>query len=241
MPSQVQRLYDLQVSLDVDLMQFCQLPDQGIYLREENRKFLWGNGYHWAISLALHISASVCDLLHRHNDEGLMWYFHSHCVGRADQLELSAQKLAVLIDSMGYRAFVVPGKKRGYSDGNPGILSHQAIGRLSGMGTIGDNGLLVTTKYGPRVRLSTIVTTMPLPGQFDSVQDNCLHCGDCVAACPSGALDGHSFDLHDPVAPMVNKQCCGTYRNGRLDRLGTKFCNLCMAVCPVGLKDGHGI
>ena len=52
----------------------------------------------------------------------------------------------------------------------------------SGIGVKGDNGLLITKKYGSFVFLGEIVTDLEL-----SCQNNygeCLHCGKCSAACP---------------------------------------------------------
>jgi ferredoxin len=233
----VKELETFATTLSVDLMKYASIADHDVFLREENKDFLLREGYIWGISLALHISKSACNLLFQHEDEGLMWYFHVHCFGQADLLEAASQKIAAFIDSQGYGAFVVPGRKRVYKNGYPGIISHKSIAILSGMGTIGDNGLLLTPEYGPRVRLSTVLTTLPLPVKPLQYSDNCLHCRKCVEKCPSHAIMGRKFSIQQAKTSLIDENKCNTYRQGRLKRLDTKFCNLCMAVCPVGKED----
>jgi reductive dehalogenase len=61
----------------------------------------------------------------------------------------------------------------------------------AGLGEIGRMGLLMTPKYGPRVRLAKVITDMPLtvdqPIRF-GVREFCEVCMLCATHCPSGAI-----------------------------------------------------
>ncbi|OQX52080.1 MAG: hypothetical protein B5M54_09825 [Candidatus Aminicenantes bacterium 4484_214] len=61
----------------------------------------------------------------------------------------------------------------------------------AGLGELGRMGLLVTPKYGPRVRLAKVITDMPLvpdtPIRF-GVTEFCEACHLCARHCPSKAI-----------------------------------------------------
>ncbi len=56
---------------------------------------------------------------------------------------------------------------------------------------MGCKGLLVTPKFGPRVRLAKVITDMPLSPDFPisfGVREFCEACMLCAKECPSGAI-----------------------------------------------------
>ena len=61
----------------------------------------------------------------------------------------------------------------------------------AGLGEIARNGLLITPKFGPRVRLAKVLTDLPLlpdrPIEF-GVRDFCLICEKCARKCPSKSI-----------------------------------------------------
>jgi epoxyqueuosine reductase len=80
-------------------------------------------------------------------------------------------------------------------------LKHAAVG--AGLGIMGKNRLLLTPRWGPRVRLGGIVTDASLPGDRPFAGEACLDCRLCVEACPVGALspDG-SLDTGKCIAQL---------------------------------------
>jgi len=97
------------------------------------------------------------------------------------RMAFTSGTLADFIRALGYRA--IPG-------GNGvGLSIPMAID--AGLGEIGRNGLLITPKYGPRVRIAKVITDMPLvsdtPINF-GVSDFCKECKLCADQCPSSAL-----------------------------------------------------
>lgn len=229
-----QELLSMGAALGVDLMTFGVL-DERLYLREENRGLLWESGYRWSISLASRLLESYCELLLHHTDEGLMGYFHAYCTNVAERLDDAGQRICATLECRGFRAFLMPGRGKGYRKGMPGVISHVALARLSGMGTMGISGMLLAPEFGPRVRLATILTSCPLAKTPTILQKEvCADCGACQKCCPVECIQGKRFDPNCPEVQYIDKEACGQYRDKRQQEVGTRFCNLCMAVCPVG-------
>lgn len=57
----------------------------------------------------------------------------------------------------------------------------------AGIGYRGDNGALIVPGIGPEVFLAEILTTIEFEPDTPSYAE-CLHCGVCLRACPTGAL-----------------------------------------------------
>lgn len=103
----------------------------------------------------------------------------------------------------------------------------------SGIGVLGDNGLLITEKYGSYVFLGEIVTNIEIDCEIHG--GSCLHCGMCIKKCPSSALENSS----------VNEAVClsaVTQRKGELSQNEIMLirqnglvwgCDSCQTVCPM--------
>ena len=108
----------------------------------------------------------------------------------------------------------------------------------AGLGDLGRNGMLITPKYGPRVRISKVITDLPLvpdsPIDF-GVTEFCNVCEICSEKCPSQSLQygQHSSKPRnisniDGVSKWhINAETCRVYwsRSGR-------DCNICINVSP---------
>ena len=76
--------------------------------------------------------------------------------------------------------------------GMVGAVDHRAAAVEAGMGSYGKSGLLLTEKFGPRVRLGCVLTSMKTKIKKVSPQDLCPpRCTLCLDRCPTGALLGH--------------------------------------------------
>jgi len=67
----------------------------------------------------------------------------------------------------------------------------------AGLGEIGRNGLLITPWFGPRVRISKVLTNLPLVSDKPieiGVRKMCEICGKCAKACP-----GQSISYDEPT------------------------------------------
>ena len=100
-------------------------------------------------------------------------------------------RLCKLLDDKGYRSLPVPTFLPIDMHSNYGIIAdislrHAAV--EAGLGTLGTNRLLLTQKYGPRVRLMAVVTDAALEAdtQVDAVY--CEGCELCIEHCPAQAI-----------------------------------------------------
>lgn len=94
--------------------------------------------------------------------------------------------------------------------GMRGEICWRRAGARAGLGSYGENGLLVTRRFGSAVRLAGLVTTADLEADGPCEDDRCDHCLRCVRACPSGALSGGG---------RIDKKACGD----RIFRFGFRF------------------
>jgi reductive dehalogenase len=113
----------------------------------------------------------------------------------------------------------------------------------AGLGQIGRNGLLITRKFGPAVRISKVLTSLPLipdsPVDF-GVTELCHSCKICSNKCPSNAIlpgERTTETRNESNAPGVLKwpinaeQCMGQWSRIR------KPCTICISVCPFNKPD----
>jgi len=115
----------------------------------------------------------------------------------------------------------------------------------AGLGQLGRHGKLVNPKYGPRCRISKVITDLPLkhgsPIDF-GVTEFCSTCKRCAESCPAQAIPygERSFE-------PVNECNSGGFRAWHLDhkkcyrywsRVGTN-CGICVAVCPYNTGPGR--
>ncbi len=114
-------------------------------------------------------------------------------------------------------------------------VQHKTVATRAGLGWIGKNALLVTSRYGPRVRLASIFTDMPLDAAVPIAESHCGACDRCVRACPAGAIHGVSWQAGLPRETLVDVWACRRTAERLLwERAGRRdaVCGVCIAVCP---------
>jgi hypothetical protein len=115
----------------------------------------------------------------------------------------------------------------------------------AGLGELGRNGFLVTAKYGPRVRLSTVTTTLPLQpdGPVDlGIESFCRVCLKCSHCCPSQSIPAGGQELVRGARKWrVNGDTCLAFWGSAPARWCN--CNVCIKVCPWNKPDTwwHGL
>jgi epoxyqueuosine reductase len=103
------------------------------------------------------------------------------------------------------------------------IISYKHVAEAAGLGRIGMSSLLITEKYGPRVRLAMCLTEAvldPTPYLNDHV---CRYCNVCVLRCPAHALEKPKAG----EAYAINKFACREYVEA------SGGCSECMRLCPI--------
>jgi epoxyqueuosine reductase len=97
----------------------------------------------------------------------------------------------------------------------------------AGLGWMGKNTSMVTSRFGPRIRLGAVATDLPLAPDTPMSEGLCGDCNECIEACPVGALWEDSL-LHVPryaLDRLKFDRCRPYYAE-------THGCAVCLAACP---------
>lgn len=188
-------------------------------------------GLGYALSFAMPIPKSVIKTI---EEQPSKLYFHHYRTTNA-YLDHVAMKVIQAMINEGYNACYVPASQSQSEDGLSALLSHKAVALIAGLGGIGKNNLLLTRQFGPAVRLSTVLTDMPLPDA--TISDNpCLGCDECVRACPSGALIGREYRTGLAREEMIDAKKCSIHMKKHYQSIGRgSVCGLCIKACPLTL------
>ena len=135
--------------------------------------------------------------------------------------------------------------KNKYPNGNFKIFAdHSPIDEvhascISGLGFIGDNGLLINEKYSSFVFLAECITNLTdtelgieyAKGDFVTT---CLHCGACTKACPANCIGKNHLPKTECLSAITQKKGDLTESEIKmmLDNGSIWGCDVCQNVCP---------
>lgn len=144
-------------------------------------------------------------------------------------------RIMMYLQDGGYKAVPIPASqsldKKPYS----GIFQHKTAATLSGLGWIGKSGLFIHHKYGPRVRLGTVLTDMKLSSGMPIKEGKCANCNKCVISCPAMAIEGNNWTQGMERSMLVNAHSCSQYMKNNFQHIGRgSVCGICISSCPVG-------
>ncbi len=117
-------------------------------------------------------------------------------------------------------------------------FSHKMAATRAGLGWIGKTDLFISEKFGPRVRLASILVKMPFPVTRHACNESrCGSCRVCVDACPAkaatGALWNISMKREDFFDAFKCMDTCRELANKRIQK-NESICGICVCVCPIG-------
>ncbi len=139
-------------------------------------------------------------------------------------------------------------------------LPKKQMARLAGFGNYGKNALIITSKYGPWIRLGAIVTNAEFVYDEAFGKDLCGDCDKCIKACPMGALTPYRVDptrcLANPYGAddwvgLISGELKYSERFGKVPDVDAIFskhsprltdnsilmCTTCQRACPYGRKE----
>lgn len=214
--------------LRVDLYGFADIA--GIFGGE------WKDWPH-AISMALELP--IDDVLGV-QDGPTPRYYEAYVRTNA-RLNQIAAKVEAWIRRQGYRAQAVvatvasEGLDQEFGPPLTAPVQHKTVATRAGLGWIGKNALLITRKYGPRVRLTSVFTDMPLPAATPIEYGQCGKCERYRDACPAQAITGDMWLVGVAREALVDVEACRQRAEQLLmERVGQQqaVCGVCVAVCP---------
>jgi epoxyqueuosine reductase QueG len=138
-----------------------------------------------------------------------------------DQITL---RLTMAIQNKGHRAMPIPASQLLDWKAQTAHLSHKMIALRAGLGWIGRNSLLVHPEYGSKIRISTVLTDMPLKTDVP-VEGGCGECKKCISICPVSAIS-ESYKDWDRQACLEKLKYFAKEHN-----IGQYICGLCVKVC----------
>ena len=117
-------------------------------------------------------------------------------------------------------------------------FSHKMAATRAGLGWIGKTALFISKKFGPRLRLVTILTDHPFECPNSPINESqCGKCQVCVEKCPAQAANGELWNIDLDRDEFYNAFIC---REKCLElawknlKQRTSICGICVSVCPFG-------
>lgn len=138
----------------------------------------------------------------------------------AHEIHMIAYRLAAQIRAEGHRAFYFPDVKIEPRFKTAPFYFLPTM-FAAGMGQLGMNCCILTPEYGPRFRVTAIITDLELPAGEPPEERHyagCQDCKECIKRCPSRAIDGSYWK---------NVFRCSDYGCS----------TTCLSVCPVGKEN----
>ena len=114
-------------------------------------------------------------------------------------------------------------------------IPHKTVATRAGLGWIGKNALLITTEYGSAIRLTSVITDMPLKTNNSINESKCGTCNKCKSTCPAEAIKGSLWKVTSKREELIDPyKCRKTARQLFKERVGIEItlCGKCIEVCP---------
>jgi len=148
-----------------------------------------------------------------------------------------AARIAARLEAYGCQSHCIHSSQRTDQERLAGEFPHKTGAVRAGLGWIGRNCQLVTRAFGPRVRLGTILTDMPL-GEPSSAygRSYCGDCDACVKACPTGALTGELWTPGVERHVLFDAHACDSWKRAHYAAFDSDVCGICTSACPMGTE-----
>lgn len=155
------------------------------------------------------------------------WYDHFEVGKTYHDVTVLAVHLTNYIGQLGYPA-------RASVAGNDAVF-HVPLAVYAGLGEYSRMGRVITKEYGPRVRLCTVTTDLPLEIDHPvdlNVEHFCAICRKCAINCPGQSipLGNERVEIRGFLKWDENGDDC--YRFWRKKPYKWQACSRCVAVCP---------
>ena len=212
-------LEKLQVFLQnegVSLFGFVKLPRNLIFQQ-------FGVLYDNAIILAIEMNKKNID--QAPSQETINMVFNTY-----DELGKIVNKLAKFLRKQGY------GAQADHPLG--GLVLFPPLAQKAGIGWVGKHGILITRKYGPRVRLAAVYTSinnLPIAdsNEHQWIDKYCENCGICLKHCPTKAILEKSIFHDTGRITKISQQDCFEYFAQYYG------CSICVKVCPFSSVEAY--
>ncbi|MBQ6550598.1 MAG: epoxyqueuosine reductase [Lachnospiraceae bacterium] len=166
--------------------------------------------------------------------------FDRGIISARDVLEVIVSEIEGVLQESGTAYWVPPVAQKNETE-LLAPFSFKSAAAHAGLGWYGKNDVIITERYGPRVRLSAILIDEVFTYGETITESRCPEdCRKCVDICPVKAIKNCLWTLTTDRSEMIDYQKCNKMRSAFIKKLGRKnACGLCLAVCPIGrLEEG---
>ena len=156
-----------------------------------------------------------------------------------DHLSTIALRLATYLEDAGYPSLFFPTTNTGLPEhlmSFPGLFSQRHAAVRAGLGEFGLNNVVVTARFGPRIRFNSVITTAPLTPSPLLATKTCdgMACRECIRECPAQALrplpEAEEDLLWFQPAARTDWGAC------RKSQATSDCMGRCIRVCPAGRR-----
>ncbi|MDY0235233.1 MAG: reductive dehalogenase domain-containing protein [Gudongella sp.] len=144
------------------------------------------------------------------------------------ELNVAVNKIKDFLNERGY-----------YAEAGPalgGEVNYPLLAQKAGMGAIGKHGLLITSEFGPSLRLAAVYTNIENLPMTDSekhlwIREFCNNCNRCVEKCPAKAIYKDTKIFADGTEEHIDYKKCAlpfSTNNG---------CTICIKECTFFKND----
>lgn len=214
-----QQLKDFAKELGADIVGFCELPSPPIKELPQ-------------LSFAVSVGVKLSDGILKTIDNAPSYMYFQHYRTANTLLDNVAFRLARKIEELGYLSFpIAASQSLGKSNPYRGLFPHKTAAALAGLGFVGKSGLFLSNDYGSKVRLATVLTSLPLQAEHLVIENGCGNCTACQKACPAGAIYGEL--PHTDGTRNFDAEKCSKYMKEHFQDVGRgSVCGVCIKVCP---------
>lgn len=188
-----------------------------------------------AVSLAVRVSDPVLEAI---TDRPTPLYAQHYLKVNA-LLDDVALRVSLDLAEAGAKALPLPASQTLDRERWTSYLSHKAVAVAAGIGWQGKSLLVVHPKFGPRLRLVTVLTDAPLAPD-EPLTNRCGTCTACQDACPAQAIKGVNtashYESRDEALHFTRCMTKVTTEFARLPMVEHPICGVCIAVCPWGKR-----
>lgn len=203
------------------------------------KKFI---GYNYGISIGRKLDNRIVDkIIHGPTPE-----YYSHYRQINEDLGLLTKRISEDLNKNGFESLNIdPTVSTSeldsvYFDTLRTDLSHKMVATRAGLGWIGKTDLFISKKFGPGLRLVSILLKTPVKSKSKPVDiSRCGNCNICVDSCPAKASNGKLWDItvdrEEFFDPWKCRNQCAEFGRTRLG-IDARICGICVAVCPIRQK-----
>jgi len=196
--------------------------------------------YQYGIVVGKRLDDEVIDAL----EEGPTWAYYQLYLDVNQHLkelvsDIASQLQANKIDSQAIHPTTMKiYRSADYEETLRQKFSHKMVGTRAGLGWIGKTDLFVSKRFGPRLRLASILINEIPPITKQPINESqCGDCDICVKQCPAQAANGKLWTIHVDRDEFYNAFKCRKKAHelsGQLIGIDISLCGICVCVCPCG-------